>query len=552
MLLSLKIENYTLIKSCNIDFQEGFTAITGETGAGKSILLGALSLVMGSRADMQVILDKDKKCIVEAVFEIDKSLKPLFIDNNLDYDNKSIFRREITPNGKSRAFINDTPVSINIMRMFSEYFVDIHSQSSTVKLKDNKFQLSVIDAIIENHSLIDNYKDLYKQYIDVTKHIEAKKQLQSDFLKELSYNTFLYNELEQAKLQKEEQQEEEQRLELIQNAEQIKENLNLTLQNFDNEQVSLLSLLNDSINYLSKISNHNDILKSLYNRLSSSNIELKDIYMELSSFAENIDFDTSELDKLNERLNIIYSLQKKHNVNTIAELLTIQSNLAVKIQASDDIASEIQDLEKQKQKILKDLTSVADNLHIQRVKAGENLSKKVKPLLNSMAMKEAHLAVQIKETEDFTPYGKDSVTFLFNANKTPDNKLMEMSNVISGGELSRLMLAIKAVSINRLHVHQTMVFDEIDTGISGDIASKAADIMLQIAENYQVIAITHLVQMAAKAQYQYKVYKKVINNQAESNIKSLTYDERINELAKMLSSDKVTKEALANAKTLLE
>ncbi len=292
MLETLKIENYALIRSCNIDFYDGFTAITGETGAGKSIMLGALALVLGARADTQVLLDKDKKCVIEAVFSVDKKLQNVFENNDLDYEQKSIFRREITPSGKSRAFINDTPVQLSVMKIFAQYLVDIHSQSATINLKNHDFQLSMIDSLLENHDLLSSYKDLYCQYKSINSEIDDFLRKQSELLKEKSYNEFLFEELENAKLQEDEQEEEERLLELATNAETIKENIVEALNLFDNDDDNnILGFLNETNSRLSKISAHNKILAELYERLESARIELKDIYNELSSFNDELEFD---------------------------------------------------------------------------------------------------------------------------------------------------------------------------------------------------------------------------------------------------------------------
>ncbi len=550
MLLSLNIENYALIHSCKINFNDGFTAITGETGSGKTIMLGAIALVLGGRADVQVLSDKQKKCVIEAVFSIKDDLKPLFIDNDLDYDEQSVFRREITPQGKSRAFINDTPVALSVMRLFADHLIDIHSQSSTIKLKDTQYQLEIVDNLLDNNSILKDYQQLYHNYKYLVQTIAQKKQQQSEFLKELSYNQYLYDELKKADLKEEEQQEEENQLELFSHSEQIKDNLAQCIQLFDNDQISLLNILSQLSSLSSKISKHNPKLLSIYERICSAEIELKDIYSEISSFYDTIDFDEKKMQLLSDRLNLIYDLQKKHNVSTIKELKYIEKDLENKIQSSENISFEIEDLEKKQVDTKIKLENLCHKLHNQRIKASKELVDRCKPLLENMAMKDATLEVKVEPLNDFNSFGKDKIEFLFNANKTQDNKLNNLSSVISGGELSRLMLSIKAVISDKLDL-PTMIFDEIDTGISGDIASKTADIMRLIAKSHQVIVITHLVQMAAKADNQYKVYKQVIDSQTQSNIVPLTDEQRVEEIAKMISSDKVTPQAIENAKTLL-
>ena len=551
MLLSLKIENYALIRFCDVSFQSGFTSVTGETGAGKSIMLGALALVLGGRADSRILLDKEKKCVVEAVFSVGENMKTIFDDNDLDFDKQSVFRREITPSGKSRAFINDTPVQLSVMKLFSNFLVDIHSQSSTVNLKNHDFQLAIIDSLLEDRKPLQSYQEEYKLYKETDKIIRELQIKQSEFIKEKSYNEFLFEELENADLQDGEQDEKERMLELATNAETIKENIVQSLQILDNEQDNnILGLFNETSYKLGRIASHNKHLSELYNRMESATIELKDIYNELSSFNDGLDFDEGQMNMLSDRLNLIYTLQKKHNATSVAELIDIKNNLQEKLLQSDNIDSEIEKYTTIRNQQISHLNSLSDEIHNLRLQASEKLCEQIKPLLASMSMKDAVLKVEIIEYDNFNADGKDKTVFLFNANKTKDNRLQELSSVISGGELSRLMLAIKAVTAKKYSVG-TMVFDEIDTGISGDIASKAADIMKMISSNHQVIVITHLVQMAAKSEHQYKVFKKTENNQTESNIEELDTTQRIEELAKMLSGDSVTKEALANAKTLL-
>jgi len=551
MLLSLKIENYALINSCNVQFSNGFSSITGETGAGKSIILGALGLILGNRVDTQVLLDKERKCVVEATFSIDTILKKIFDDNDLDFDTQSVFRREITPAGKSRAFINDTPVQLSVMKTFAEHLIDIHSQSATINLKNHDYQLYLLDSLLEDNKLKQSYQSKYKQYKDIETLINDLQEKQTEFLKEKSFNEFLFNELDNASLKDGEQEEKENLLALVSNAQTIQENIIQTLQIFDNEQDNcLISLLNNASNHLSKISAHNEKLSDLFNRIESSNIELKDIYNELLSFNNDLDINPQQENELSSRLDTIYKLENKHNVKSIAELLSIKEDLQQKLLATQDISDEIEKQKSLKEKINKELENLSSVLHEQRLEVSKTLCQQIKPLLASMSMKEASLKIEVIQQENFNPLGKDKVRFLFNANKTKDNNLQELSTVISGGELSRLMLALKAVIAKKYSV-PTLIFDEIDTGISGDIASKTADIMLLISQNHQVIAITHLVQMAAKSTHHYKVFKQVLDGQTQSNISLLNEEERINELAKMLSGDKITPEALANAKSLI-
>ncbi|MBQ9253673.1 MAG: DNA repair protein RecN [Bacteroidales bacterium] len=552
MLKSLKIENYTLIKECNISFPKGFSVITGETGAGKTILLGALSLVLGQRADTSVLMDKEKKCIVEAVFLLENDdLQPLFLDNDIDYDKETIFRREILPSGKSRCFVNDTPVQLSIVKQFANNLVDIHSQSSTINLKDRGFQLAFVDNFLPEVNAVNDYRRVYYDYKNLDKEIEELKQQEILFNRDKSYNEFLFEELAKANLKEDEQQTLEQQVEFMSNVQEIKDNINSSIFLFDNDNGN--NLLGDLIsvkNLLQNISSYDNKLQEIYSRIDSVLIEMKDVFSDLNSFNDNISFDKTLLDECNERLDLIYSLQKKHGVSSIKELIEIKEDLDKKLQMTSDISSVLDKKQKEKDKYIKQLYSLSDELHSKRIASAKEIELKVLPLLSQMAMKDAVLKIEVIKGEELTENGLDEVRFLFNANKTKNDSLSDMSKVISGGELSRLMLALKAVVAERFAM-ATMLFDEIDTGISGDIASKTADIMKSIADNHQVIVITHLVQVAAKAKTHFKVYKQTIQEQTYSNIKVLDKEERLQEIAQMISGDKVTKEALANAKTLL-
>lgn len=553
MLLSLKIENYALIKECEINFPSGFIAITGETGAGKSILLGALSLLLGQRADINVLMDKDKKCIVEAVFETKEALRSIFEDNDIDYDTQSYFRREILPSGKSRAFINDTPVQLPILKQFANKLIDIHSQSSTNQLKDNTFQLSLIDSMAQDGEILNKYEKAYKKYGDIISEIEKLEKQKSENIKEYSYNEFLFNELDKANLQNENEQEElENEIEILSHAEQIKDNIFSCLNLLDNnEENNILSYLTNVKNQLSKIHTHSKILNDNYQRIDSTLIELKDICNELNTYNENLNFDNDKLQADNERLDLIYGLEKKHNVLSIKELIDIKKSLSDKMFFVDNVSNIIKEKEREKELCIKELEQLSKTLHKHRTQAALQMENRVLPILHSMAMQDAVLKIEITEKEDFTPSGRDDINFLFSANKTKDNKLAPISKVISGGELSRLMLAIKAVVAENFAL-PTMIFDEIDTGISGDVAAKAGDIMLQLGKNHQVITITHLVQVAAKAQTQLKVYKQTNESETFSNITTLNQEQRIVEIAQMLSDGKQSNESINLAKKLLD
>lgn len=550
MLLSLQIENYALIRSTNINFSQGFTSICGETGAGKSILLGALALVLGQRADSEVLLDKEKKCFIEAVFSISNKLQSLFEDNDLDFDVESTFRREILPSGKSRAFINDTPVSLSVMKQIGDCLVDIHSQHNTINLNDKSFQLSILDSYLEDSSLLKEYSEKYKHYTKISTQIIDMKEQLSDFQKESSYIQFMYEELEKANLKDGEQEELQESVDLMSNSENIKTQIINSLSLFETEDYpSVISNLYEIKNNISKIENLNKTTKELYSRIESSFIELKDIFSDLQSFNDSIVFDAQLLEENSQRLDLIYKLQSKHNVETVRELLEIKENYSNQINQTSDLEFEISKLEQEQNKLKKELNNLVNKIFEARKKSAERVEKSLLPLFEAMGMKNAVLKIEV-ETPQTLNRSAGEVEFLFNANKTLANQFRGLNKVASGGELSRLMLALKAIHLEKDNM-PTLIFDEIDSGISGEIASKVALIMKNMAENRQIIAITHLPQIAAKANYQFKVYKSDIENQTESKITLLSKEERVIEIAKMLSDENPSEAALTNSRELL-
>jgi DNA repair protein RecN (Recombination protein N) len=550
MLQGLQIENYALIHSTQINLSQGFTSICGETGAGKSILLGALGLVLGQRADSEVLLDKEKKCCIEATFKISPSLKPLFEENDLDYEIESIFRREILPSGKSRAFINDTPVSLSAMKQIGDRLVDIHSQHNTINLNDKTFQLSILDSHLTDLTALKKYKEKFKNYLEINSEIKEKKINLLDFQKESSFTTFLYEELEKANLKEGEQEELQESVDLMSNAENIKTQIESSLSLFETEDYpSVITNLYEIKNKLSKIESLNKTTKELYSRTESAFIELKDIFCELQDFNEKINYDPQLLEANTQRLDLIFKLQNKHNVETVSELLQIKENLSNQINQTSDLEFEIKHLEERQNQILEELTLLIETIYIQRQEAAQKIEKELLPLFESMGMKNAVLKIEITKPESINKTAGE-VEFLFNANKTLTTQYRTLNKVASGGELSRLMLALKAIHLEKDNM-PTLIFDEIDSGISGDIASKVAQIMKTMSENRQIIAITHLPQIAAKAENQFKVYKNDVVNQTFSHITLLTYEERVVEIAKMLSDENPTQAALTNSRELL-
>lgn len=553
MLLSLKIENYALIRSCRIDFDKGFTVITGETGSGKTIIMGALQLVLGARADTQALFDKDKKCSIEASFNVAKHLKPLFEDNDLDYEPISIFTREILPSGKTRIFINDTPTTLNIARLIGDKLVDIHSQSSTIHLKDPNYQLQLIDMLIEDKNILSSYRVLYAKYNTLKQQLEQKLLAKQEDNKTFEYNQYIYNELVKAKFSQDnlsEQEQLEQEIKSSKFQQLIKDNISESLLFLDNKPENVLELISKVNHLINKASNYNPSLQSIDQRLSSLHIELKDIVNELYTIDDNFNFSPEDIVLKEDRLSMIYDLERKHNVSSIEQLLAIQTKLSEQISLHDNLDEDINTLQDQLKDIVNNLDCLAKQIHNLRQDSANKLVEDIMPLLSNMKMQDSRLEIRINSSDKFLSTGKDSIDFRFSANKTIDNQLLGLKDVISGGELSRLMLAIKAV-VSKYFDTDTMIFDEIDTGISGDIASKTADIMLLIAQNAQVIAITHLVQMASKANNHYKVYKQTIDNITQSQIQKLSFDKRVEEIAKMISSDNITSQAIETAKQLL-
>lgn len=550
MLLSLQIENYALIRSTYINFSQGFTSICGETGAGKSILLGALALVLGQRADSEVLLDKEKKCFIEAIFSLSNQLQPFFEDNDLDFDLESTFRREILPNGKSRAFINDTPVSLSVMKQIGDCLVDIHSQHNTINLNDKSFQLSILDSHLDDKQILKDYSVKFKRFISLSSQIKDLQEQLSEFEKESSYISFLYEELENAKLKEGEQEELQESVDLMSNSENIKTQIVNSLSLFETEDYpSVIPNLYEIKNNISKIENLNKNTRELYSRIESSFIELKDIFSELQSFNDSIVFDAQLLEENTQRLDLIFKLQSKHNVETVEELLKIKEELANKINQNSDLEFEISKLKEEENKSKKELNNLVNKIFEARKKSAKRVEESLLPLFEAMGMKNAVLKIEIEKPQTLNQSAGE-VEFLFNANKTLTNQFRGLNKVASGGELSRLMLALKAIHLEKDNM-PTLIFDEIDSGISGEIASKVALIMKNMAKNRQIIAITHLPQIAAKAENQFKVYKSDIENQTESKITLLSKEERVIEIAKMLSDENPSEAALTNSRELL-
>lgn len=549
MLQHLTIENYALIKSLDIDFDKGFTTITGETGSGKSIILGALGLLLGQRADVQVLFEKDRKCVVEATFDIkDLDLKSLFDDNDLDYDNTLLLRREIQPSGKSRAFVNDTPASLQVMKELGAYILDIHSQHQTLTLKNSDFQLSLLDVMCGSADCTSSYKQEYNIYKKLKAELYNLEEQERKDKADLDYYQFLFNELQQARLNEDEQEQLEQEQNLLANAESIKSNLMAVIVACDDSDDAVVSRLQSCKSLLSKVADYHPSIGEAYNRFDSCLIELRDILSEIESIDSEIQYSPQRQEEVNQRLDTIYHLQSKHGVNTVAELLEVQNRLDERLQMVSSLNGRIEQARQALSLSEKKLRDLAQQLTALRKEAAAMLQQQILPILSDLGMKDADFRVKLSPVEGFMPTGCDEVSFMFNANK--GGELREIGKVISGGELSRVMLAIKSL-ITSNSLLPTIIFDEIDTGVSGEISGKVGSIMQRMSATTQVFAITHLPQIAAKADSHLKVYKKVDADRTLSQMIRLTGNDRVEEIAKMLSSDKVTESALATARELM-
>lgn len=549
MITSLSIENYALIEKLSVDFTDGFSVITGETGAGKSILLGALGLVLGNRADLSSLKNKDEKCIIEAHFSISKyNLKPFFEANDLDYEEDTIIRREILPTGKSRAFINDTPVNLSELQELSDVLLDIHSQHQTQELSETKMQFQIIDAVATNQDNLESYTALLKEYKQSLAVLNQKKATLSELTKEQEYNSFLLEELLAAQLEQCNQQDLESSLEKLNNVEHIKESLVRSLAVANDEQFGVLQYLREIKVNIQKIAGFSEEYEAILQRISSVIIEFDDIEKELQSQSESLYGDPEKMEQITQKLQLIYALQKKHQVQTIEELLVIQNDLDEKVISVSSLEIEIEKTAVLLLDLESKLNALSDSIHENRAVAIPVLTQKMEAILALLGMENARFSIQINGGEQFLSNGKDEIQFLFAANKGSDFGLLK--KVASGGEMSRIMLAVKAI-LSQYSNLPTIIFDEIDTGVSGEIANKMAQIMKKMSETMQVFAITHLPQIAGKGTVHFKVYKKVEQEQTKSELKLLTKEERITEIAQMLSGIDVTASAIIHAKELL-
>ncbi|OYX86305.1 MAG: DNA repair protein RecN [Flavobacteriales bacterium 32-34-25] len=549
MITALSIKNYALIEKLTIDFSKGFSIITGETGAGKSIILGALGLVLGKRADLTSLKNKEEKCIIEAQFDISKyNLAAFFEANDLDFENETIIRREILPSGKSRAFVNDSPVNLQELQDLGVFLLDIHSQQQTRELTDENVQFDIIDAIAANSGIISDYQALLKSYKSDKTQLNSLFKRQSESNKEQEYHTFLLNELLAAQLKSGEQEELESVFEKLNNVEIIKESIDKSLAIANEEQFGVLSNLKEIKTAVQKIASFSKEYQELLERITSLAIEFDDISDEMNRHSEKIVFDPEQLEQTNQKLQLIYNLQKKHQVLTVEELLLIQAKLENEVVELGNIEEEIILLNTAIQEKASKLNALATTIHNNRIEAIPVLSEKMIAILATLGMPNTRFNIEVKQGETYFSNGKDELQFLFSANKGTDFGLLK--KVASGGEMSRIMLAVKAV-LAQYSKLPTLIFDEIDTGVSGEIAIKMGEIMKEMSKEMQIFAITHLPQIAAKGDVHFKVFKSTVEDDTQSELKLLTDEERIVEIAQMLSGTIVSDSALNHAKALL-
>lgn len=549
MLIALQIENYAIIKSLQLTFDSGFTAITGETGAGKSILLGALSLILGHRADTSVLYDKSKKCIVEGSFKINGlHLEPFFNDNDLDYNDITILRREISETGKSRAFINDTPVNLTQLRDLAQFLVDIHSQNNHLLIENQNFKIQIIDNFSKNTKLVIQYKEMLSEYKSLETELFNLIESRDKSLQEKDFLEFQSQELADAKLVAGELEEIEKQITLLANAELIKSKLSASTFIISEKEDSILLNLNELKSNLQTLSPFNIAFEQLCQRVDSLIIELKDIDFEINTSENETEVNPETLSLFTDRFDQLNKLIQKHRVHTLEELIQIENDINLKLLNFSDQQDKIDALEIRKIEIKNQLFDIGTQISNIRKQKAPDIEKSVTDYISVIGMPNGKLQIEIEKTDHFFENGMDRVTFLFSANK--GIPLAEIEKVASGGEMSRLMLAIKAV-ISESTFLPTVILDEIDTGISGDIAYKVAKLMQKMASDRQLLVITHLPQIAAKSKLHYFVYKEVVDNKTYTNVKQVIGEERIEAIARMISGDTISESAKNTAKELI-
>jgi DNA repair protein RecN (Recombination protein N) len=549
LITTLAIKNYALIEDIRVDLQEGLTIITGETGAGKSILLGALALILGKRADLSSVKVASKKCVIECEFFIKNyDLQTVFQSNDLDYDDQTIIRREILPSGKSRAFINDTPVSLVQLQKLGAHLVDIHSQNETLSLSSENFQIEIIDVLAGNESLLEDYSKKLEEFRNISETINTLKSDKERVAKELDYNTFLYSELVEASLKGLIQRELEDSFETLNNSEIIQDSLSQVIQVLSEEQIGTLETAKEARAVLGKIKGFSSQFEQYWGRLNSSIIELEDVFDGVEDLSTSVEADPSKLFEINEKLQVLYKLQQKHGVASVTELIEIQDDLESKIDSVVDMDERLERLEKDRLKFSDAVLKTGRLLHKQRQKTLPLLKQQLESYLAELGLPNARFKFELIASENFRKNGTDSLELLFTANK--GLSFGSLKKIASGGEMSRIMLSVKAI-LARYKKLPTIIFDEIDTGVSGEIANQMARIMGEMSHSTQLLSITHLPQIAAKGEYHIKVYKEDVNDVTRTLLSVLNDNERIVEIAQMIGGNNVTDAAIANAKELL-
>jgi len=549
LLYKLSIKNFALIDSLEIDFSNGFSIITGDTGSGKSILLNALSLIVGKRADHNSLKNDKFKCIVEGEFDLKSyELKKIFLDNDLDYFEYSILRREILPNGKSRSFVNDSPVKLDIMKSIGEKLVDIHTQSQSLVSSKDDFFFSLIDSLSEQQNIVTNFSQNLSIYKEMNLELEKLNRLNASLQNDYDYNQFLFNELNNAKLRDGEQEELEESLKVLKNSEEIILSLNEIDNLFQNDPNCIENQIRNLNSILNNLSNYSDKFLEYKNRIESVLIELDDVKLELRNSSMNFNHNSTDLEGFESRLNLIYSLQKKHSVNSIIQLIELKDNLKKKLDDNQVVGIDIDNLKNDiltKESLLKEQSK---KISASREKVLPNLKIEIESILSSLGMENASFVFNLSKSKKYNKFGIDVIDVLFSANKGID--FAPLFKVVSGGELSRILLTIKSILSHHLNL-PTMIFDEIDTGVSGEMSNAMANLMLKMSKKMQIISITHLPQVAAKGNHHYNIYKYESLGGTNTEIKKLNNNERVEEIAKMLSGDKISSSALNHAKQLL-
>ena len=549
MLSRLYITNYALISELQVDFHKNLNTVTGETGAGKSIILGALGLIIGNRADLSALKEKDRKCIVEGSFEVKNyNLQPFFEENDLDYDPVTILRREITPAGKSRAFINDTPVPLKVLRDLGLKLIDIHSQHQNLELGNQKFQLGLVDAVAGTDRLLAGYKQVYSDWKQTRKELDELVEQAEKEKADLDYFQFQFNQLEEAALKENEQEGLEEELEKLNHAEEIKTAFTSVGVLLDDDRFSVIQNIKEAAKALDKIKGFMHEAGELHQRLQSSVIELRDLADEAANLAEKVEYNPARIEEVTQRLNLLYSLQQKHHVESVRELIALRDELDNKINLVTGYDDEILQKKKSLAGLKDKLEQKASELSAQRIKSFSVIQKSVVEDLKQLGMPKVGFQIGHKTLEEYTSKGKDSVGFLFSANA--DSPADDISKIASGGEMSRLMLAIKNL-LRRSKALPTIIFDEIDSGISGEIALKMGAIIESFASSTQIINITHLPQIAARGNAHFHVYKFEEKGKTYTSVRPLSEEERVEELAKMVGGDKLTETTISAARQML-